>query len=307
VWGSPDEDLAACLDEERAVLDRARDRRPPVPARVVDDPAAWMRWRMGVEGALEAMAKGEVRKVVLARAIPCETDAFFDPAAVLAVLEQQVERSVPFLVDFGEGAAFVGASPELLFRSRGDQVESECVAGTAPRGNTAEEDEARAAAVMGSEKDRREHDYVVAAVRGVFERFCLGVSVDRAPELLTLSSVHHLLVGVRGRLRADRAIEDLLSALHPTPAVGGTPREGALEFLRRFEGSSRGWYAGPVGWIEPGAAEFVVAIRSALIASRRAWAFAGSGIVEGSDARSEWVETEAKARPMIAALTGSGV
>jgi isochorismate synthase EntC len=118
--------------------------------------------------------------------------------------------------------------------------------------------------------------------------------------------VHHLRVAVGGRLRSPRGLADLLAALHPTPAVGGTPKRRALEILRTVEAGTRGWYAGPVGWIEPAAAEFFVGIRSALMEGSCAEAFAGSGIVEGSEPETEWLETEAKLQPMLEALTGEG-
>jgi isochorismate synthase len=307
VWGSSSDDASALLERHRAGFGSAAVRRPgPARGRRVADSRERALWEAGVRAALEAIGRDEVRKVVLARRTRVEAAAALDPLAVVAALEHRVERSAPFLLDFGEGAAFAGASPERLIRARGGGVESECIAGTAARGRTVEEDQAQAAAVLGSEKDRREHDYVVQAVREAFERYCRDVQIDAEAALLTLSSVHHLKLTARGRLREEGDLAGLLAALHPTPAVGGTPRGRALEILRRAEGESRGWYAGPVGWIEPSAAEFVVAIRSAVIEGRSAKAFAGSGIVEGSDPEAEWQETEAKLAPMIAALKGEG-
>jgi isochorismate synthase EntC len=107
-------------------------------------------------------------------------------------------------------------------------------------------------------------------------------------------------------MKAGRGALDLVKALHPTPAVGGYPREPALKLIREREGLDRGWYAAPIGWVGArGEGEFVVGLRSALVRGETATLFAGCGIVADSDPASELAEWGWKLKPMAAAL-GAG-
>jgi isochorismate synthase EntC len=128
-----------------------------------------------------------------------------------------------------------------------------------------------------------------------------------ALSLMKLRNVQHLFTPIVGRVAGGRGILDLVARLHPTPAMGGVPREPALEMIRRFEGMDRGWYAAPVGWIDArGEGEFAVAIRSALLRGAQATLFAGCGIVAGSDPEREYAESCLKLRPVLAALGNDG-
>lgn len=268
----------------------------------LEDPEDRARWSAGAAEALAEIASGRLKKVVLARSIRVHADGEIDAAAVFGTLSRSTGRRFCFLVENGE-AGFVGASPERLLRVAGDEVTADCIAGTSPRDGDPAVDRAIAQDLAASEKDLREHALVVEWVGSVFQRHCANVEVAAQPEVLTLASVHHLSTPIRGRLRAGADLGALVAELHPTPAVGGLPRGEALAFIRRVEAENRGWYAGPIGVIEPGRAEFVVAIRSALIQGCTAQVFAGSGIVEGSAPEVEWRETEAKAAQLLAVLT----
>jgi menaquinone-specific isochorismate synthase len=126
-----------------------------------------------------------------------------------------------------------------------------------------------------------------------------------ALSLMKLRNVQHLFTPIVGRVDRGRSILDLVARLHPTPAMGGFPREPALEIIRRFEGMDRGWYAAPVGWMDArGEGEFAVAIRSALLHGAEATLFAGCGLVVGSDPEREYAESCLKLRPVLAALGG---
>ncbi|MGB5049961.1 MAG: chorismate-binding protein, partial [Caldilineaceae bacterium] len=172
-----------------------------------------------------------------------------------------------------------------------------------PRGATPQEDAANGAALLASAKDRHEHSLVVDALRGRLSPVTRCLEIADEPELLTLSNIHHLHTPVSGTLAEPKGVLPLVELLHPTPALGGSPRALALAFIREHEPTLRGWYAAPVGWIDGnGDGAFAVAIRSAVVQEKRAWLYAGGGIVPDSVAETEWEETEWKFKPMLGVL-----
>ncbi len=245
-------------------------------------------WRALVERALELIHDGPLEKVVLARAVTVVADAPFDVRTVLGHLR----RLQPDCIVYGYGG-FVGASPELLVRKRGPDVACRPLAGTAA---TADE-------LLHSRKDAREHQMVVDAVIDALTDRCADLHVA-GPVPLTLANVAHLATIVTGRIDTDSAnVIDLVAALHPTPAVAGTPRAAALTAIHELEAVPRGRYAGPCGWVDrDGDGEFVIALRGGELDGNRALLHAGAGIVDGSDPDDEWAETQAKLTPMLQAL-----
>src|SRR5467141_3255039 len=268
------------LDRARAGLEDGNARAGPTSVRMIPRSGERSRWSALVARALAAIRSGTLDKVVIARAIDVEADAPLDPGALLTALEARYPTCRAFLVR-GAGAVFLGATPEILCRVEGDQVQADALAGSA-RPEEAE-------ALPGSGKDLREHrwvvDHIARALSGIADQ------VNRPPE-----------PRVRARLAPGRGVADVAAALHPTPAVGGVPAGAALRFLAEHEGLDRGLYAGVVGWVGEDRAELAVALRSALIRGRRARLFVGAGIVEGSSPDSEWEETELKARALLDAL-----
>jgi menaquinone-specific isochorismate synthase len=177
------------------------------------------------------------------------------------------------------------------------------LAGSTARGNSAEEDRANAQALRSSAKERNEHHLVVEAIRRRLGPICTTLDVPPDPSVLKLSYIQHLLTNISGTLRQPTGILPLVQILHPTPAMGGSPRDLAMAFISRNEPVPRGWYAAPVGWFDSQKdGEFVVAIRSAVAQERRIWCYAGAGIVPNSKADVEWAETEMKFRPMLRSL-----
>jgi isochorismate synthase len=251
-------------------------------------------WDALVARALAAISSGALDKVVLARALEVESLAEIDSDSVLARLQSLYPACRAFLLRGRGGRTFLGASPELLCRIDGDRVFTEALAGSAQPGSAAE--------LLGSSKDLREHrwvvDHIVQALSGI------AGSLQRKPEpgLRTLANVVHLHTPIGARLDPGRGVADVVSALHPTPAVAGVPAEAALNFISEHEHLDRGLYAGLVGWVGPDRAELAVALRCALIRGRHARLFVGAGIVEGSSAGTEWAETELKARALLDAL-----
>jgi menaquinone-specific isochorismate synthase len=251
-------------------------------------------WCAAVERALAAIDSGELEKVVLAREVLIEADAAFDPHEIVRGLVASQPGSFVYA---SEG--FVGASPELLVRRAGAVVESRPVAGT----TVADSDEALRA-LAASVKDTREHRFVVDGIVDVLAPRCDELHADTVPDVAVFGPVAHLATPIRGRLGAPApSALDLARLLHPTPAVGGTPRAVALDAIRELEHFDRGRYAGPVGWVDArGDGEWAIALRGAELDGARARLVAGAGIVAGSDPEAEWAETQAKLEPMLRAL-----
>lgn len=245
-------------------------------------------WRRAVDDASRAIAEGAIDKVVLARAVDVDADSPFDRRHLLDLLR----GSQPGCIVYADGD-FVGASPELLVRRTGACVICRPLAGTA----------STPAALLSSDKDAREHRLVVDAVVGVLASRCDDV-VAVGPAPIGLADLAHLATEITATLRdPGMSALDLGRALHPTPAVCGTPTAVARELIRRLEPDARDRYAGPCGWVDAqGDGEFVVALRCASIDGSRARLHAGAGIVAGSDPDAEWAETQAKLEPMLRVL-----
>ncbi|MFM7132843.1 MAG: isochorismate synthase MenF [Planctomycetota bacterium] len=244
-----------------------------------------------VRGALARIREGALRKIVLARTRRYAASGPLDGVAVLARLAARESRGFRFLVEAGEGRAFLGVTPERLVSRSGRVARSEAVAGTRPRGVDGVADRLLGESLLASAKDRREHELVVERVRDALASCATSVRVENEPRLLRLAYVQHLATRVQADVRAGVTDADLVAALHPTPAVAGAPVAAAIAALREFEPFDRGLYAGPVGVVSRDGAELAVAIRSARIDGDRLTAFAGAGIVDGSDPAEEWRET----------------
>jgi menaquinone-specific isochorismate synthase len=251
-------------------------------------------WRRNIERALAAFSEGRLGKVVLAR----RTEFGFEERLDAALLAERLGELTPgcfhFYLEPEKGVAFLGASPERLFRREGRAIESEAVAGTRPRGASEADDAELRDELLSSQKDKAEHDHVRVGIGEALGPLCDELEVEGVVSEMKTTSRRHLVSRVRGVLREGVTDAEVLLALHPTPAVGGYPREGALEELRADEPFDRGWYAGPVGWIGADGAEFAVGIRSGLVRGRDLFLFSGAGIVEGSVPEAEWAEIEQK-------------
>jgi menaquinone-specific isochorismate synthase len=260
-------------------------------------------WRAIVDDSLRFMTQSKLDKVVLARRTDYPTAAPFSPWDLLKKLRDDARGRYLFGFQPDSPATFIGASPERLYRRHEHTIESEAMAGTRPTSDDPSVNRQLAEELLASEKDRREHQYVVDHLIDAFVSLCTRYEAEPQPEIVRLSKVQHLRTRLHGELRDGIDDAAILRTLHPTPAVGGTPRAEALEHLRRVEPFDRGWYAGPVGWLDSSGAEFAVAIRSALIRPDCLSLYAGAGIVTGSDADREWDELENKIAPIVRLLT----
>jgi menaquinone-specific isochorismate synthase len=260
-------------------------------------------YRAAVARALERIEAGEFKKIVLARAQDLEADQPLHPLRMLNGLRQRFPDCYSFSFAQGTGPSFIGASPERLVRLSKGTLETEALAGSIRRGAGASEDAALSAALLRSDKDLREHREVLDDI--VARLTPLGIKPEHPAQPLVrrLANVQHLDTPVRAMLPDTVHLLDVLAAMHPTPAVGGSPREAAVARIRELEGFPRGLYAGALGWLNArGGGEFFVGIRSAVVDGSSARVFAGAGIVSGSTPEKEFAETELKFKAMLDAL-----
>jgi menaquinone-specific isochorismate synthase len=256
-------------------------------------------WEQAVAEAVRRITHSPgLRKVVLARDLYATADGPVDARALLPSLAARYPGCYTFACD-----GLVGATPELLIRKDGWEVSSLVLAGTTPRGGTAQRDAELARAMLGSAKENEEHGYAAASLRDTLAPLCEAMYTAPRPELIRLANVQHLGTRVHGTLAAAKSALAIVAAVHPTAAVGGTPTEAAVEVIRELEAMDRERYAGPVGWVDSaGNGEWGIALRCAQLAGNQARLFAGCGIVTGSDPAAELAETESKFRPMRMAL-----
>ena len=282
--------------------DSARAPHAP-PAAIIHELRPAEEWRALVGETARSLRGGGARKVVLALGVTVEAGAPIGIAATLERLRQGYPEAYVFAVRRGN-RYFVGATPEQLARvDDGGTLHTMALAGTAPRGLTPAQDRLLGDGLLGSEKNAGEHAIVVGTIREELGPLVATLSAPSTPQLLQLANVQHLQTPIEGRLLPGTSILDVVAALHPTPAVGGFPREAALEIIRAGERLDRGWYAGPVGWVGPdGVGEFAVALRSALIEGDHATLFAGCGIVADSEPAAEYAEARLKLRVMLRGL-----
>lgn len=267
---------------------------PRAPRAVAIEHLAFDRFAQRVADAHAAFDRGSLRKVVAARRTAVTT--------AKDLIAEDVLRSLPardvtqFLVRRG-GTTFVGATPERLFRKQGTELLTEALAGTSKSASSS-----HAAELLESAKDRDEHLPVVETIASTLAGLGAEVRVEPEVQAKHVANLVHLRTGIRAVLPSSVSALDVLEALHPTPAVGGVPREAALQWIEEHE-APRGWYASPIGWIDArGDADFYVALRSGVLRGGRAWVYAGGGLVSGSEAAAEYREAALKMEPFLRAL-----
>ena len=259
-------------------------------------------FRALVKQAVVEVESGRLAKVVAARSTHVEGAA--DPWQIIATLRRRYPSCVIYAV-FRSGSVFLGASPELLVELRHGDVSSNAVAGTTVRGADSHADARLEDSLRHDPKELAEHQYVVQGLRRALHEAGVDLDPPAGLEIVKLANVQHLGSPVTGVAAPGTTILDLVGAVHPTPAVAGLPRTAALEWLAANEALDRGWYAGPIGFVDPDLeGSFRVALRCALLRGDRARLFAGAGIVAGSRPERELAETTAKLRAMLDSLRG---
>lgn len=252
------------------------------------------RYERIVSAAVGRISSGELDKVVLARELTVEAPSAHDPAGLFGALRELFPSCFCFCVGTPE-AAFIGASPELLVRRSGAVAATVALAGTSARSADPAVDDHLGEAMLRSPKVRDEHEIVVRRIERGLRPHAVWVHAEGNPSVIRVGNLQHLATPIRAQLADSRSAIELAGLLHPTPAVGGEPREPALALIDELEGIDRGWYAAPVGWMDATEdGEFCVGLRSALLRDREAHLFAGNGIVADSDPAAELAETELK-------------
>ncbi|SEB49010.1 isochorismate synthase [Microbacterium hydrocarbonoxydans] len=260
------------------------------------------RYQDSVRRALGRISDGELSKVVLARDLTGSIPAGSDLRRLVRALSTGYPDTWAFAVD-----GLIGASPETLVTVQQRTVTARVLAGTIGRGADADADTAASAHLASSTKDLDEHEYAVQSVLASLRPHTRALAASEQPFLLKLPNLFHLATDVEGELADGGSALDLIGALHPTAAVAGTPTAAAIAAIRELEPFDRGRYAGPVGWVDAdGNGEWAIALRCAQFSPAAqdiaVTAYAGAGIVAGSDPESELLETRVKFRPLVDAL-----
>ncbi len=260
-------------------------------------------WNREIRRAVAAFRQTELDKVVLARRVRFIFARRLDPFLLLERLRAETTHCFHFLFSPRPGTAFLGASPERLFRREGTHVATEAVAGTRPRGSTPEEDRRQGEALLHSVKDLHEHYLVVERIRRSLEPLCETLCVEPDVQLMKLARKQHLYTPFEGKLLDGVSDQALIQAIYPTPAVGGEPLGKALRWIAQAEPFDRGWYTGLIGHMSREVTEFAVGIRCGLVHDGVLDLFSGAGIVEGSTPEAEWEEIEHKISDFLEILT----
>jgi len=291
--------LAGIRDEPLPMLDPSPTARPEI--RSAHPPGEF---ESAVRAATEQIAAGgDLSKVVLAREVVVSAASAHDPAAIFGAIREQFPACFCFCCGTPE-AAFLGASPELLVRRSGAGASSVALAGSTRRSSDPAVDDHLGEQLLRSDKDRREQRIVAERIVRELRPHAVWVESSPDPELVRVANIQHLGTPVIAQLAEPRSAIELAGILHPTPAVGGEPWSEAQVAIDQLERMDRGWYAGPVGWMDSTEdGEFCVALRSALLRDREAHLYAGVGVVEGSDPAAELAETEIKLEALLPLLT----
>ena len=252
-----------------------------------------------VDAATDRIAGDETSKVVLAREVTVEASVAHEPAAIFGALREQFPSCFCFCHGTPE-AAFIGASPELLIRRSGAGASTVALAGSTRRSSDPAVDDHLGEQLLHSDKNRREQRIVAERIVRKLRPHSVWVQTAPEPEVVKVANIQHLATPIIAQLAESHSAVELAGMLHPTPAVGGEPWPDAANTITELERMDRGWYAGPVGWMDSTEdGEFCVALRSALLRDREARLFAGVGVVAGSDPAAELEETEVKLQALL--------
>lgn len=307
---APDDTAEEVLERLEAHLAQLRERALPLL-----DPAPTGRYDVGsamppehyeaaVERATALIGEGRLEKIVLAREVQAHAPQDYDPAAMLGVLREAFPACYCFCVGRGD-ATLIAASPELLVRREGHRVSTLALAGSTRRSADPAVDDHLGEQLLRDESYREEHAIVARRIERTLRPHAVWVAAAGEPELVKIANIQHLATPIRAQLAAPIDALELAGLMHPTPAVGGEPRDVATPLIPALEGLDRGWYAGPVGWTDAtGDGEFCVALRCALLRENVARCYAGNGIVRDSNPQAELAETEVKLQALLPLLTG---
>jgi menaquinone-specific isochorismate synthase len=257
------------------------------------------KWKENIAQVTETLRSEDIKKVVLSRRSTFQMSQTVDPIALLKQVSNNSVNTYNFCFQLDEANAFAGCSPECLYKKDHNTIYTEAIAGTCLTGKTKTQQQHFQKDMLSSDKEIEEHRYVFDDVNADLNKICSRVSVLDQRDIISLKYVQHFCSRFEGIEKENINTQKIIETLHPTAAVNGYPKHAAKDQIRKYESFSRGWYAGPVGWIGKDSAEFAVAIRSGLIQKKEISLFAGAGIVKSSDPASEWDELENKLKPFL--------
>ena len=264
-----------------------------------DTPKDKKKWKGMIYEALERIEERKIQKVVLARKVTLFLSAEPGFEGIINSLKGNYPGCSIFIFR-KNNSTFFGATPETLGRFKGNIVEFDALAGSAPRGKDEKEDNEFEKMLLSSEKDIAEHNFVVEHIKESLSGFSNEIEIHNGLSVKKLSNIQHLHTFITAKPENDFSIFNLLKELYPTPAICGSPKEAALHVIKKSETFRRGLYSGIIGFFNfDNEGEFVVALRSAISAGTKVVAYAGSGIVHNSDPGSEFSETELKLKPVM--------
>ncbi len=300
--------LAADLENDVKRLKGMRHdpAKPSNPSTVeLGQPVEEFDYESAVEQALDQIRSGVISKVVLARKLTYGTSSPLRPFSIAHALRERFPECFTFCLATPDQGVMVGATPETLAKISGISLETEALAGSAPRGLSAGKDAHWGKTLLAREKEVHEHQLVIESIKRRLSSIGLTHCEEGKSRLLRLANLQHIRTPLRAKLSPGTHPFDALAALHPTPAMGGTPRKSALSIVRKLEGSPRGWYSGVTGWLDSkGRGEFIVPIRCGKIMPDSLTLYAGAGLVEGSVPEQEKIETDWKLQAMLEVITG---
>ena len=261
-------------------------------------------WVQSVKNAIQQMKDEHLEKVVLNRTLNATFSSEVNSSKVIYELE--ATRNVNYVITYQlKDTVFISATPERLISKKKNTVSSMCLAGSAAKGKSKEENAEASSWLLNSKKNNDEHAFVVNYIKETLRHYCDNLSIPSLPRIMATKSLFHLYTPVEGSLLNHITLFELIQALHPTPALGGFPKDEACKLIRELEPIDRGWYGAPIGWIDlNGNGDFAVGIRSALVKGDKARLYAGCGVVQDSKPEEEFYETGVKFLPMLNALGG---
>ncbi len=262
-------------------------------------------YEAAVEKALSEINSMNLSKIVLARQLSFNTSSPLPPFSIAHGLREKFPDCHTFCISCPDHNMMVGASPETILRASGNAIETEALAGSAPRGLSAGKDAQWGKTLFGEDKAIREHNLVIQSILRRLRSIGVQKCQEGKSRLLRLANLQHVKTPLRATIERETHPFEVLSALHPTPAMGGSPREIALPLVRKLEKHPRGWYSGVTGWLDArGRGEFIVPIRCGRISPKTLTLYAGAGLVEGSVPKQEKLETDWKLQAMLEVITG---
>ena len=301
----PKTDLNNLIDQlanEWTQLNTSSSPKHTLPDIYVSNPTPKNIWNNKVDLAINAIRKENIQKIVLARYLECVSKEPIAVEAVLKTLIQSNNTSHIFAID-RNNSCFLGATPEKLIQLHNTSINAQCLAGSINRGSTLIQDNLLQKKLLNSEKNSLEHRIAADWMSEKLNGLCSSLRWNEIPNIVKTPTIQHLATNFSGNLKKNHHILSCVKELHPTPSISGLPTLSAVESIRKLENFDRGWYAGPIGWVNRyGDGEFAVAIRSGIFNGVRTNVYAGAGIVRGSDPEQEYRETQFKFNTLLNAL-----